>query len=264
MSYTGHNRPRILSWFSCGTASAVNTKLALAEYGDTHDVRIAHCIVQEEHPDNDRFAADCERWFGQEIINLRSAEYASCQDVWERERYMSGPGGARCTVEMKKAVRWVYEREWHPDLQAFGYTSDEQHRVDRFRASNPDVSIVSLLIKQGLDKEACHAIVTRAGIKLPEMYLLGFPNANCMGCVQAQSPRYWNRTRRLFPDVFLARAALSRDLGVRLVKLTSGERERVFLDELDPALDEGDEGPATECSLLCAIAESVIRETVDG
>jgi hypothetical protein len=64
MSYIGHNRPRIVSWFSCGTASAVNTKLVLAEYSTTHDVRIARCIVPEEHSDNDRFAADCERWFG--------------------------------------------------------------------------------------------------------------------------------------------------------------------------------------------------------
>jgi hypothetical protein len=56
-----NNRPRLVSWFSCGTASAVNTKLAIAKYGDTHDIIVARCIVPEEHPDNDRFAVDCER-----------------------------------------------------------------------------------------------------------------------------------------------------------------------------------------------------------
>jgi hypothetical protein len=258
MNAITRNRERAVFWFSCGDASAVNTKLGIAEYGATHDIRVCRCIVPEEHPDNDRFASDCEKWFGQEIINLRSKDYASCEDVWTRERYMSGVGGARCTVEMKKAVRWDFEREWQPDIQGFGYTSDETGRVERFRAQNPDVNVVSLLVKNGLDKEACHAIVRRAGLISSEMYRLGFPNANCIGCVNAQSPRYWNRTRRLFPEVFAARATLSRELGARLVKLTSGDRERVYLDELDPALDEGDEGPAAECSLLCYSAEQLI------
>ncbi len=255
-----HNRPRIVSWFSCGTASAVNTKIVLAAYADTHDIRIARCIVPEEHPDNDRFAADCEHWFGHEIHTLRSSEYESCEDVWTRKRYMSGQGGARCTIEMKKAVRWDFEQAWQPDIQAFGYTSDEVGRIDRLKANNPDVPIVSMLIREGLNKEACHAIVRRAGLVLPMMYRLGFPNANCIGCVQAQSPRYWNRVRRLFPAVFLARALLSRELGVRLVKLTTGSRDRIFLDELDPALDGGDNGPATECSLLCYLAEQTISD----
>lgn len=84
-------KQRIVSWFSCGTASAVSTMLCFVRYGATHEVAIARCIVPEEHPDNDRFAAECEEWFRQPIINLRSTEYESCEDVWRRERYMAGP-----------------------------------------------------------------------------------------------------------------------------------------------------------------------------
>lgn len=255
-------RPHIVSWFSCGTASATTTKLVLARYKATHDVTIARCIVPEEHPDNDRFAADCEEWFGQAIINLKSTEYESCEDVWARERYMSGIGGARCTVEMKKAVRHVFERGFNPDLQAFGYTVEEKDRVKRFREANPEVNIVTPLIDDGLDKEACHAIVRRAGIKLPEMYLLGFPNANCRGCVNAQSPYYWNLTRRVFPEIFDRRAKLSRELGVRLVKLTTGARERIYLDDLPPDNMSGKE-PAVECSLLCFLVEQKISTVLE-
>jgi hypothetical protein len=250
-----NNRPRIVSWFSCGDASAVNTKLVLARYGPTHDVAIARCIVPEEHPDNDRFALDCEAWFGQEVINLRSSDYSSCEDVWTKRRYMSGTQGAICSLEMKKAVRWEFERSWHPDLQAFGYTCEEVDRVERFAEQNPDVKLVSLLIENGLTKEDCHAIVSRAGLQVPAMYRLGFPNANCIGCVNAQSPTYWNHVRRVFPEVFAARARLSRELGVRLVKGTTGDRDRVFLDELDPELGRGETIPAMECSLLCYLAE---------
>jgi hypothetical protein len=254
------NRPRILSWFSCGDASAVSTKLVLSSYGATHDIAIARCVIPEEHPDNDRFSADCEAWFGQPIINLRSADYASCQDVWERVRYMSGVNGAPCTREMKKAIRWAFEQKWLPDLQAFGYTSEERDRANAFRRQNPEVRLVTPLIHEGLDKEACHALVSRAGINLPVMYRLGFNNNNCIGCVKAQSPAYWNRVRRHFPEVFAARVALSRDLGVRLVKLPTGDRDRIFLDELDPEMGAGEVEPALDCSLLCYIAEQKIAE----
>lgn len=245
---------RIVSWFSCGDASAVATKLVLSRYAD-HEIAIVRCIVPEEHPDNDRFARDCERWFGQPIVERRSTEYESCEDVWRRRRYMAGVHGAPCTIEMKKAVRWAFEQEWHPDLQAFGYTIEERDRAEQFRASNFEIALATPLIDAGLTKEDCHAMVARAGIEIPAMYRLGYENNNCIGCVKAQSPTYWNRVRRTHPEVFAARVAQSRELGCRLVKTTNGERERLFLDELPPEMGEGEREPAMECSLLCWIAE---------
>jgi hypothetical protein len=253
---------RIVSWFSCGTSSAVCTKLVLSRYAE-HEIKIARCVVPEEHPDNDRFAADCETWFGQPILNLKSTEYKSCEDVWTRTRYMAGIGGARCTVEMKKVVRFAFEADWHPEGQAYGYRVDEEDRADRFRKLNPEINLLTPLIDEGLNQEACHAIVTRAGIQLPMMYRLGFNNANCIGCVQAQSPSYWNRIRRHFPENFDRRARLSRELGVRLVKLNTGKRERIFLDELDPEIGTGDNDPPMECSLLCHMAELTLNESSD-
>lgn len=255
-----YNRPRIVSWFSCGDASAVSTKLVLSRYGETHDISIARCVVPEEHPDNDRFAADCEAWFGQPILNLRSSEYESCWDVWTKRRYMSGVAGAPCTLEMKKAVRWAFEMEWQPDLQAFGYTSEERGRADNFRRQNPDVRLVTPLIEEGLSKDDCHAMIDRSGIELPMMYRLGFNNNNCIGCVKAQSPAYWNRVRRNFPEVFERMARLSREIGCRLIKL--GDDTRLFLDELDPSAGAGEVEPKLDCSLLCYIAEQKIAEGV--
>ena len=43
---------RILCLFSCGAASAVATKLAIAEFGDR--CVIVNAFIQEEHPDNRR------------------------------------------------------------------------------------------------------------------------------------------------------------------------------------------------------------------
>lgn len=50
---------RVVCQFSCGAASAIATKLALAQYGDR--CVIVNAFVEEEHEDSQRFAADCER-----------------------------------------------------------------------------------------------------------------------------------------------------------------------------------------------------------
>ena len=61
------------------------------------------------------------------------------------------------------------------------------------------------------------------------MYRLGFENNNCIGCVKATSPAYWNLTRKNFPERYRQRAEQSRRLGVRLVRYKG---VRIFLDEL--------------------------------
>ena len=90
---------RVISWFSCGAASAVATKLALEKYGA---VEIFYTDTGSEHPDNHRFLADCEAWFGSKITTLKSTEYADAMEVCERQRYLSSPEGAPCTAAMKK------------------------------------------------------------------------------------------------------------------------------------------------------------------
>ena len=87
---------RIVCWFSCGAAIAVATKLAIAQYaGSGREIVIARCIVKEEHHDNDRFAADCEKWFGMPITNMVSEKYeGSIYKVFEKRGYISGINGA--------------------------------------------------------------------------------------------------------------------------------------------------------------------------
>ena len=80
------------------------------------------------------------------------------------------------------------------------------------------------------------------------MYRLGYPNANCIGCVKATSPTYWNLVRRTFPDVFTDRAAQSRRLGARLARL---DGQRIFLDELPPDAQGRPLKQMPECGLFC-------------
>ena len=68
---------RIVCQFSCGAASAVATKLTLAEFGATREVRIVNAFIVEEHQDNRRFLVDCERWFGRPVDVLRNERFGS-------------------------------------------------------------------------------------------------------------------------------------------------------------------------------------------
>lgn len=234
---------RVLVWFSSGAASAVAAKMCVDKYGDRCEV-VTCDTFSTEHPDNRRFFDDVQRWIGRDIRIIRSEKFASIDDVFERTKYMAGVAGARCTVEMKKIPRVEFQ---HPDdTHVFGYTFDEQDRALSFEENNPSLNVEWVLIDHEIAKADCFARLTKAGIALPVMYSLGFDHNNCIGCVKAQSAGYWNRTRRLFPDVFARRAAQSRALGVKLAKVKG---ERVFLDVLPPDADAPDD--SIDCGPVC-------------
>jgi hypothetical protein len=243
---------RVLSWFSCGDASAVAAKLSVEKYGDRCEVLYCDTFAYE-HPDNRRFFADVETWIDREIKVIRSDEYRDIFDVFERTRWLVGVGGARCTTELKKNVRKAYQRA--DDIHVFGYTADEQVRIDRFWDENPELFAEFPLMDAGITKPDCHARIRAAGIKLPAMYRLGYKNNNCIGCVKGQSG-YWNKIRRDFPDAFAKMAATERSLNAAICKKegsVNGKRwrKRVFLDELPPDAGRYDAEPDIECGVLC-------------
>jgi len=235
---------RVVSWFSCGAASAVATKLT------TPDV-IAYCETGSEHPDNKRFMADCAVWFGQEITILQNPQYKDTWEVWEKRQYIAGIAGAPCTGELKIKPRLEFQLP--DDIHVFGYTADARDvtRAEALQEHWPELDCRFPLIDRGVNKAACLAMVENAGIKPPLTYALGFPNANCMPCCKATSPAYWALVRKHFPAEFDRMAKLSRELGARLARLND---ERVFIDEIP--LDQATTEPiAPDCDFLCCIAE---------
>jgi hypothetical protein len=224
----------------------VAAKLTLV--GESNAV-IAYTDPGAEHPDNERFIADCERWFEKNVLRLRSTTYRDTWDVWARRRFLVGPAGAPCTAELKKRVRFIFQRP--DDIQVFGYTVEEHHRAKRFREQNPGVDLRTPLIDRGLTKSDCLAIIERAGIEVPAMYRLGYRFNNCVGCVKG-GIGYWNKIRMDFPETFARMATLERDIGHSILSDTDGP---IWLDELDPMRGNHQNEPAIECSLLCQLAE---------
>jgi len=240
----------IAVWFSCGAASAVAAKLTLEKYGKNNKISILNNPIVEEGEDNQRFLRDVEKWLDVKIEHIISHRFPtqSCEDVWEHERYMSGPVGASCTRALKKVPRQRWERENHPDWTVLGFTAEEQGRADRFRLTERE-TLLTPLIEEGYTKQDCFDVINNAGLKLPELYLNGLPNANCLGCVKVGSPTYWNWLRVNYPDVFQRRLEQSEKIGAKLVVVKS---KRLKLSELDPnAKGHPMKNYDVDCGLFC-------------
>lgn len=259
---------RVVSYFSCGAASAVATKLALSSPlpEGCDEIVVMNFEIAQEHPDNARFLRDCERWFGVPIRVVGNDEFGrSTDEVYRKTRYLVGPGGARCTAELKKALRWEHGRP--DDVIVMGYTVEEKHRVQRLQSSEPLLLQWPILIEKGLTKADCLAMVERAGIEMPAMYKLGYRNNNCIGCVKGQAG-YWNKIRVDFPERFAEMARIERELGRTICKrewVEDGERkrERIYLDELPPDLGRYKSEPESQCGVFCQSAEAEYAEVED-
>lgn len=240
----------IAVWFSCGAASAVAAKMTIDKYGHSCTVRVINNPVKEEDIDNRRFLKDVEKWIGQPIeiaINNKYPSY-SAVEVWDKRAFMSGPKGAPCTIELKKEARYQWEKANHTDWHVLGFTATEQNRYDRF-VHFERANTLPILLEANFTKGDCFRIIQAAGIELPLVYVMGYPNGNCIGCPKATSPTYWNHVRRMHPEVFTARAVQSRSIGARLVRY---KNKRIFLDELPAeAIGRPMKNMNFECGIFC-------------
>ncbi len=251
----------IVSQFSCGAASAVATKLAIADHG-AENVRILNAFIAREDTDNRRFLVDYEKWFDKEIEVVADAKYgADPFEVFRRKRYTKGPHGAPCSGILKRdvlnaAVSWN-------DTFVLGYTIEESDRVDRFIDANNGRKIITPLIDRLLTKEDCFAIVDRAGIQLPLSYRRGYANANCPHCPKG-GQAYHQNCREDFPESF-AQLVQIQDMigpGSYFLRFRSGPRkgERMSLRELPPGRGDMKSEPDFQCGVLCELAEQDITE----
>ena len=247
---TPNHGDTIVVWFSCGAASAVAAQRTIEKYGSFCNVRVVNNPVKEEDDDNRRFLLDIEQWLGIDIEIAINPSFPECsaEEVWSRAKFMSSPFGAPCTKELKKKARQVWEQNNHADWHVLGFTSEEQDRYDRFTLTERN-NVLPVLIDDTITKQTCVYMLEEAGIALPRIYQLGYPNANCIGCVKATSATYWNHVRKVHPDVFNRRASQSREIGAKLVRWKG---ERMFLDEL-PESAKGNfmKNLTFECGIFC-------------
>lgn len=232
---------RHIVWFSCGAASTITAKIIKEKYPDAI---LVYCDTGGEHEDNKRFLADVEKWLNTKVIILKSKKYSDHFDVYEKTRYINGVNGARCTVELKKVLRFQFQQP--DDIQYFGYTAEEKHRADRLTKAYPEINATFPLIENKITKRDCYDEIARSNIKPPVMYSIGFNNNNCIGCCKGGAG-YWNKIRKVFPMEFAKMAIIERRVGASCIKGT-------YLDELNPKAGRHKDFDIT-CDFVCQSME---------
>jgi len=241
----------IISWWSAGVTSAVATKIALDEFGADNVVPI-YFHIDSAHEDNKRFKAQCEDWYGKEIITHKSHNRKDQFDVILKDKYVNGPAGARCTLVLKKHVRQKLEKELDYKGQVFGfeYSKKEINRAIRFKEQYPSAQPLFPLIEKKMTKQETLYFLEKQGIKRPTMYTLGYGNNNCIGCVKG-GKGYWNKIRIDFPQHFDRMAKAERVVGRSCIRNT-------FLDELGETEGRQQKMIMPDCGNFCDIEFSEI------
>jgi len=246
----------IAVWFSCGAASAIAAKKTIEKYKDTHNILIVNNPIKEEHEDNRRFLNDVSEWIQYPIIEATNKDYpnASIVEIFDKRKYMSGVLGAPCTMLLKREARYQFELSHDIDFHVLGFTIEEWQRQKNFNERERE-NTIPVLVSSLITKDDCFKELRKANIKLPVVYEMGLPNANCIGCVKSSSPTYWNLIRELFPNVFEQRSEQSRRIGVRLVKVKG---KRIFLDELKTTA-KGGKIKSWDCGIFCGAEKAELN-----
>lgn len=240
--------PKVLAWFSCGATSAVACKLALDRFGK--DVELLYIETGASHPDNKRFIADCERWYGRKILILKNKKYSSPCDVAIKRGIFNTPYGAPCTLHLKKEVRQTIEGFCKDAVHVLGfeYTKKEVNRALRWKEQQGKKCYFPL-IEAGYDKRECLLELQRNKIEVPAMYKLGYNNNNCIGCFKG-GQGYWNKVRKDFPEIFNKVADLEQQLNATCLKSNG---EKLFLKDLPKDAGRHTDIEIPDCALFCDV-----------
>lgn len=263
----------IICWWSGGITSAVACKLAIEKYG-LQKCKVIMLETDNEHEDTYRFLKDCEIWYGLSIQKLKTNKYNNIQETWIKHLSLNTANGAICSDKMKRKVREEWEKTNIWDHQVFGFEFDKKeiNRAKAMSLNHSHTNPLYPLIYEKLNKKDCLKIVQEAGIKIPDAYLLGFSNNNCLktGCVQG-GIGYWKKIQKEYPDKFDRMAEMEHkltDLKGKPVTILKDQSKNslglVFLKKhshyLNKSIDEmsGHEPePLTDCMGFCGTNDLV-------
>lgn len=225
-----------VSWFSAGVSSAVATKLSNPD-------EIIYVHIDDQHPDTMRFVMDCEKWFGKKITILQSP-LKNVGMACRKSGVLSLRGMSPCTKWLKKQVRKEWESTQIQRLTyVWGFDCGEKMRMDRIVESDKEHQHEFPL--KDITKAEAHQILETAGIKRPQMYELGYPNNNCIGCIRG-GKGYWNKIKKDFPLVFKQRMGMEELFGHSIIK-------GCFLKDLKDNEGRCEKIELDECGIMCQL-----------
>lgn len=206
----------VIGWWSGGVTSAVACKLAIDLYGRENN-RVIMIDTKNEHEDTYRFKEECEKWYGVKIETLSAIgdTYKNIEDVWRTHKSLNVASGAVCSYMLKRRVREKWEKYNKFTHQVFGFEFEKKefNRAKSLQMNHGHTHPIFPLLMFGYDKEKCISILQGAGIKVPQAYMMGFRNNNCLktGCTQG-GIGYWKKMQKEYPDKFNKMADMEHEL----------------------------------------------------
>ncbi len=189
---------------SGGVSSAVAADRVVTRYGRSN-VTLWFADTLWEDEDLYRFMTDCMARWGGELITYTDGR--TPLQVAEGEKIIPNNFLAPCTFRLKIEPFTAFLKE-HPKPVTIhlGLNWDEQHRMASPKANYEAIEGVTVdypLMWQPYCWDTRQE-VRDWGIKIPQLYGLGFSHNNCGGRCVKQGIGEWNRLRIHFPDRFAA------------------------------------------------------------
>lgn len=185
--------------FSGGLGSAVSALIA-HRYG--YDFELVFADTTIEDPDLYRFLEDVGAAVGKKVIYLKDG-----RDPWQvfvDRRYIGNSRTAHCSGDLKTAqvAAWWRDNVGEDARLVLGMDAWEEDRVARAAARWSPIAVGSLLIEWKVFHDSFKDWLHRARIRIPALYLEGFPHNNCGGfCVKAGLKQFLTLLQR-FPERF--------------------------------------------------------------
>lgn len=248
---------KLISWFSCGSTSAVATKLALDKFGKDN-VDIWYIETGAHHEDNKRFLSDCEKWYEKKINIAQSPYFKSPLEVAKKYLFTT-PYGAPCTMHLKKLVRRDIIMPLYKDFEVyhilgFEYNKHEINRALRWQQQQTP-NCYFPLIDNRLDKQKCLQIIKAQGIEVPAMYKLGYHNNNCIGCFKAGAG-YWNKIKKDFPERFEEISKVEQETHHTILKK---DGKPLYLKDLPENMENHKDLEIEDCGLFCDLEMNGVK-----
>lgn len=214
-----------------------------------------------EDPDLYRFLDDIEAHLG--VVIVRVADGRNVFQVWHDEKAItlrvagSGAGAAPCSRILKREViqRWIAETIAEPYTLVLGMDWSEADRMQRTTAFYAPTPIwFPLAERPYVDK--CHIAdrLEADGIKVPDLYTLGFEHNNCGGgCVKAGQAAFAHLWR-VRPETYARweaeeqrfRVTYSKDVSILIDRRGGGPRRPLTLTEFRERLERGESYDTSE------------------
>lgn len=249
----------IIVALSGGKASAWVAWRALQDY-PKDEVELYFNDTGWEHKDLYRFLDDLEVLFDKKIV--RDSDGRNPEELFYDNHALANNRMPFCSRVLKAERLQKYYRDG--DTILFGIGLEEIHRAKRLvevyeRVSDKTGKRVQLgfpLISHEMTKELVGRWIEESGIKIPELYRLGFEHNNCSGgCVRA-GKKQWKLLYEKLPEVYAERERVEREMGEWLGKKVHFLKDET-LEEFRGRVDRGelskhyDEPSVTECIGIC-------------